>query len=60
MTYFLPVALEYDAWGTPRAQPRPTNSSGDFVTLTGTEGFVELPPGPAEYPRGHLARIYRW
>ena len=60
LTYFLPVAVEHDGWGTPWAQPRPTNGSGDFVSLTGTDGFVELPPGPATYPKGHLTRIYRW
>ena len=60
LTYFLPVAVEHDGWGTPWAQPRPTNGSGDFVSLTGTDGFVELPPGPATYPKGYVTRIYRW
>jgi molybdopterin biosynthesis enzyme len=59
-TNFLPVAIEHDPWGTPWAQPRPTNSSGDLVTLTGTDGFLELPAGPATYPKGYVARMYRW
>jgi molybdopterin molybdotransferase len=60
LTYFLPVAIEYDLWGKPRAHPRATNRSGDFVSLVGTDGFLELPPGPATYPKNHVARIYRW
>jgi len=30
------------------------------VSLVATDGFVELPPGPAEYPAGHVAALYRW
>jgi molybdopterin molybdotransferase len=60
LTYFLPVAVEHDGWGSPWAHPRPTNGSGDFVSLTGTDGFIELPPGPASYPKGHVATMYRW
>jgi hypothetical protein len=40
--------------------PRPTRGSGDFISLLGTDGFVELPPGPREFPSGHLAPLYRW
>jgi len=58
--YFLPVKLEsHPAHGTV-ALPRPTRGSGDFVSLVGTDGFVELPPGPAEYAAGHVAALYRW
>ena len=31
--------------------PSPTNGSGDFAALALTDGFVELPPGPAELAR---------
>jgi len=58
--YFLPVQLERSALQGVVAMPRPTRGSGDFVSLLGTDGFVELPPGPAEYPVGHLAPVYRW
>ena len=34
--------------------------SGDLAALADTDGFVELPPGPAEFVRGYVARIYRW
>jgi molybdopterin biosynthesis enzyme len=58
--YFLPVQLDSSpALGTV-ALPRTTQGSGDFVSLLGTDGFIELPPGPAEVPAGHIAPLYRW
>jgi molybdopterin molybdotransferase len=60
LTYFLPVAIQHDDWGRPWAEPRPPNGSGDFVSLAGTDGFVELPPGPNTYPRGFVTSVYRW
>ncbi|MDP9064467.1 MAG: molybdopterin molybdotransferase MoeA, partial [Pseudomonadota bacterium] len=60
LTYFLPVAIVHDDWGRPWAQPRPPNGSGDFLSLAGTDGFIELPPGPNTYPKGFVADIYRW
>ena len=60
LTYFLPVAIEHDDWGRPWATPRPPNGSGDFLSLAGTDGFVELPPGPNTYPRGFVTSVYRW
>jgi molybdopterin molybdotransferase len=60
LTYFLPVAIEHDDWGRPWAAPRRTNGSGDFLSLTGTDGFVELPPGPNTYPKGFVTTVYRW
>lgn len=59
-TYFLPVAIAHDDWGRPWAGPRPPNGSGDFLSLAGTDGFVELPPGPNAYPRGFVTSVYRW
>jgi molybdopterin molybdotransferase len=60
LTHFMPIRLEQDDWGRPWAQPAPTNGSGDFTALAGTDGFVELPPGPNTYPKGHVTRFYRW
>jgi molybdopterin molybdotransferase len=60
LTHFLPVRLEQDDWGRAWALPSPTNGSGDFTSLAGTDGFVELPPGPHTYPKGHVTRFYRW
>jgi len=60
LTCFLPVALEYDPDGRTLAQPRPTGGSGDLVSLAGTDGFVELPQGPASHPAGLVVPFYRW
>ncbi|MBV8783974.1 MAG: molybdopterin molybdotransferase MoeA [Gammaproteobacteria bacterium] len=60
LTHFLPVRTEQDDWGREWAQPVAVNGSGDFSSLAGTQGFVELPPGPNTYPKGHVTRLYRW
>jgi molybdopterin molybdotransferase len=60
LAFYLPVKLESDDWGRTSATPRPTNGSGDFTALAGTDGFVELPPGPNTYPKGFVARFFRW
>ena len=36
----------------PGPTPCPTNGSGDFTALAGTDGFVELPPGPNSLRQG--------
>ena len=48
---FLPVQLEHSSTLGMVAMPRPTRGSGDFISLLGTDGFVELPPGPARISR---------
>jgi molybdopterin molybdotransferase len=60
LAFFMPVQLSNDEWGRSWANPSPTNGSGDFMSLTGTDGFVELPPGPNTYPKGFVTRLYRW
>lgn len=60
LTLFLPIAIDHDDWGRPWAEPRPPNGSGDFLSLAGTDGFVELPPGPNTYPKGFVSSVYRW
>lgn len=60
LTCFLPVSLEYDPDGRTMAVPRPTGGSGDLIALGGTDGFVELPQGPASHPAGLAIPFYRW
>jgi molybdopterin molybdotransferase len=60
LAYFLPVRVEQDDWGRAWAMPAPTNGSGDFTALAGTDGFVELPPGPNTYKKGFVTRLFRW
>jgi molybdopterin molybdotransferase len=60
LAFYLPVKLRSDDWGRTSAEPCPTNGSGDFTALAGTDGFVELPPGPNQFPKGFVARFFRW
>jgi molybdopterin molybdotransferase len=60
LSCFLPVALRYDADGRAMAEPRPTGGSGDFISLAGTDGFVELPRGPAIHPAGLTVPFHHW
>jgi molybdopterin molybdotransferase len=57
---FLPVRLQHAADGSVRAEPRPTNTSGDFVALAGTDGVIELPRGGRHFPAGYAAAFYPW
>jgi len=57
---YMPVKLRTDDWGRTSAAPCPTNGSGDFTSLAGTDGFIELPPGPNTFPKGFVARFFRW
>jgi molybdopterin molybdotransferase len=57
---FLPVSLNRGGDAPTTAQPRPTKGSGDFTSLIGTDGFVELPPGARVIPAGTLVPFYGW
>ncbi len=60
LTYFMPVELGWDDQGRQTAEPKPTNTSGDFISLAVTDGFVELPKGREKDPEGTVARVFRW
>jgi len=60
LAYFLPVRLVRREGGAWAAEPCPTNGSGDFTSLVGTDGFVELPAGPGECARGFAAPFHHW
>jgi molybdopterin molybdotransferase len=60
LAVFLPVELVSDDEGLQWARPRPTQGSGDFISLRGTHGFVQTPPGPQRLPRGTLLPFYAW
>ncbi|HEX5160303.1 MAG TPA: gephyrin-like molybdotransferase Glp [Steroidobacteraceae bacterium] len=60
LAFYLPVKLKTDDWGRTSAAPCPTNGSGDFTSLAGTDGFIELPPGPNTFPKGFVAPFFRW
>jgi molybdopterin molybdotransferase len=60
LAFYMPVNLRSDEWGRTSAEPKPTNGSGDFTALAGTDGFIELPPGPNTFPKGFVAPFFRW
>ncbi|MDH4107723.1 MAG: molybdopterin molybdotransferase MoeA [Gammaproteobacteria bacterium] len=60
LTCFLPVRLATAADGRLRARPVPTNTSGDFTSLGGTDGYVELALEQSEFPAGSAVPLHRW
>ncbi len=60
LSCFLPVKIGYDREGRVMAEPCPTNTSGDFASLTRSDGFVELPAEVRHFPPGWTADYYRW
>lgn len=56
----MPVKLRADAAGGQVAVPAPTNTSGDFASLVGTDGFVELPAAQDDFPAGYVAPYRAW
>lgn len=57
---FMPVTLHTDAAGICAAAPCPTRGSGDFISLLGTDGFVELSPAQGMIAAGTVVPLYRW
>jgi molybdopterin molybdotransferase len=60
LTCFLPVRLDSDIDGTSRARPVPTNTSGDFTSLGGTDGYVELAREQSFFAQGSPVPLHRW
>jgi len=59
LCWFLPVRLQSSPQGL-QALPCPTNTSGDFIGLRNTDGFVELPRGSDLFPAGYCGRFWPW
>ena len=59
LTLFTPVELKF-VQGQRHAVVKPTRGSGDFTSLIGTDGFVELPPGPTAVAAGTPVALYSW
>lgn len=60
LTCFLPTRLVSNAAGTLLALPVQTNTSGDFASLTGTDGYVELALEDTFFETGTTVPLYRW
>jgi molybdopterin molybdotransferase len=60
LTNFLPVSVRTDDDGRLLARPVPTNTSGDFTALSGTDGYVELLRDRSEFEAGSPVPLHRW
>ena len=60
LAYLLPVRIASGAHGELLATPDPSNTSGDFSGLVGTDGFVDLPAGQTVFPAGFVAPFWAW
>jgi molybdopterin molybdotransferase len=60
LAWLVPVTLASGPAAELRATPRPGNTSGDFASLAGTDGFIELPAEITEFPAGTLAPFRPW
>jgi molybdopterin molybdotransferase len=60
LTCLLPVRLTSGPRAEALAHPLPGNTSGDFAGLVGSDGFLELPPEPEEFPAGFVAPYRPW
>ena len=60
LTCFQPVKLMSSAAGQTLALPVKTNTSGDFASLSATDGYVELAKDQSEFPAGSPVVLHRW
>ena len=60
LTCFQPVTLLSSAAGQILAMPVKTNTSGDFASLSATDGYVELAKDQAVFPSGSAVFLHRW
>jgi molybdopterin molybdotransferase len=60
LTCFLPVRLISSVGGQALAMPVHTNTSGDFASLSGTDGYIELALEETTFAAGTAARLHRW
>ncbi len=60
LTCFQPVKLVSSAAGQILAMPVKTNTSGDFASLSATDGYVELAQEQTDFAAGSALRLRRW
>ena len=60
LTCFQPVKLTSNTSGQVLAIPVKTNTSGDFASLSGTHGYVELPREQTHFDAGTSVFLHRW
>jgi molybdopterin molybdotransferase len=59
LTLFVPVRIDASS-GTIKAYPVSTGGSGDFASMAGTDGFMELPAERSSVAAGFCGEIYLW
>ena len=59
LTYLLPIKV-YDAEEAHYASPLPFNTSGDTVSLTKSDGFIELAAETDTFKAGDVVRYFPW
>jgi molybdopterin molybdotransferase len=60
LTFFVPVTLRYCNDGATAAAPCAAIGSGDLVSISQSDGFVEVPPGISKVAAGEALRFYSW
>ncbi len=61
LTFYLPVSIERSPLsGKLTAVPQKTNGSGDYFSLTKSDGFIELPRERAKFFSGEAFVFYSW
>ncbi|MCH9693353.1 MAG: molybdopterin molybdotransferase MoeA [Gammaproteobacteria bacterium] len=60
LTCFQPVKLTSNTSGQVIAVPVKTNTSGDFASLSATDGYVELPREQTHFDAGTTVFLHRW
>lgn len=60
LTLFLPVSLSCDESGQLLADPLPFNTSGDYISVAKTQGFIELSSSESTFKEGTSHRFYPW
>ncbi|MFP6854358.1 MAG: molybdopterin molybdotransferase MoeA [Opitutales bacterium] len=59
-TIFLPVNLHSGKEGVLGAAPSFPKNSGDFASVLGTDGFIQLPSDQENAPAGFVATFFPW
>jgi len=60
LTLFLPVSTNCDETGQLWADPLPFNTSGDYLSVARTQGFIELSPSESNFEKGSTHPFVPW
>ncbi|MEC7860156.1 MAG: molybdopterin molybdenumtransferase MoeA, partial [Pseudomonadota bacterium] len=60
LTYFLPVRITHQKNSIIKAAPVETNTSGDFSSLSKTDGYIELNNRKSDFRKNENIKFHRW